>query len=284
MKKPSQHTDESVPQSVTEFIKVQTSSETIQIGFTDQKVSAHAGLATFAGFLHWHRLGPLLAQCLPQRRQRRDAMAPADLALGFMAGLLAGAKKLVQISFLRRDPLLPQLLANPLHRQSVHLDAFQGFTTAGRNLAAFRALWRFGLERLAGRPGGYTLDLDSTKLLHEDSRQEGVRTAPTAQGFRRCLHPLLAVIAEAKLVAAFWLRPGHAQCDNNVIAFTLDLLANLPRYVRVRLVRADSGFCHNPWLELLEQRRLPYIVVARLYGPLQRLLKKDTIWAPKWPK
>jgi hypothetical protein len=50
--------------------------------------------------------------------------------------------------------------------------------------------------------------------------------------------------------------------------------------VRVRLVRADSGFCHHPWLELLEQKRRPYIVVARLYRPVQRLLKKDTLWSP----
>jgi hypothetical protein len=94
------------------------------------------------------------------------------------------------------------------------------------------------------------------------------------------LHPLLGVIAEAKLVAGFWLRAGHAACDNNVIAFTLDLLDYLPRHVRVRLVRADSGFCHNPWLELLEQKQLPYIVVARLYRPVQRLLTKETIWKP----
>src|SRR5438309_12070866 len=110
MKKTTSHTEGSVPQSVTSFIKVQTASEAIQIGFTDQKVSAHAGLATFAGFLHWHRLHGLLAHCLPQQRRRRDALPPAHLALGFMTGLLAGAKKLVQVSFLRRDPLLPELL------------------------------------------------------------------------------------------------------------------------------------------------------------------------------
>jgi hypothetical protein len=44
---------------VTEFIKLQTPDETIQIGFTDQKVSGRAGLLTFARFLHWHRFGEL---------------------------------------------------------------------------------------------------------------------------------------------------------------------------------------------------------------------------------
>jgi len=51
--KPSNHTGNSVHQTVTEFIKLKTPEQTIQIGFTDQKVSGRAGLLTFAGFLHW---------------------------------------------------------------------------------------------------------------------------------------------------------------------------------------------------------------------------------------
>jgi hypothetical protein len=279
MKNNSKQTDVSAPQTVTDFIKLQTGSQAIQIGFTNQRVSAHAGLATFAGFLHWHRLGKLLADCLPQRPQRADALVPADLALGFIVGVLSGAKRLAQVAWLRRDPLLPELLQiGRIGSQSTLTRFFQGFRTPGGNLAALRPLWRWGLDRLRSRPGGYTLDLDSTKLLHEDGHQEGVRTAPTPQGLRKCLHPLLAVIAEAKLVANFWLRPGNTTCDNNVVAFTLDLLAQLPRQVRLRLVRADSGFCHGQWLDLLEAQRLPYIVVARLYRPLQRLLKREMIW------
>jgi len=88
----------------------------------------------------------------------------------------------------------------------------------------------------------------------------------------------LGMLAEAKLVAGFWLRPGNTFCDNNVVAFTLELLSRLPRHVRLRLVRADSGFCHGPWLDLLESRKLDYIVVARLYKPVQRLLKRELIW------
>jgi hypothetical protein len=64
-----------------------------------------------------------------------------------------------------------------------------------------------------------------------------------------------------------------------VVAFTLDLLANVPKWIRLRLVRADSGFCQPEWLDLLEDQKLCYIVVARLLKPLQRLLKKDLIWS-----
>ncbi len=277
--KTSNHAGTSGHQTVTGFIKLKTPEETIQIGFTDQKVSGRAGLLTFAGFLHWHRFGPLLAKVLPHRKTK--GIPVVDLALGFLAGILAGAQKLAQVAHLRSDVMLPALLAiQRMGSQSSFSRFFQGFDTAGKNLAAFRALWHWCLERLPSRAGGYALDLDSTRLLHEDGHQEGVQTGYTRLGTKPCLHPLLAVLEEAKLVVGFWLRPGNVSCANNVVAFTLDLLANLPSWIRLRLVRADSGFCVPEWLDLLELKKLPYIVVARLLKPVQRLLKKDMIWTP----
>jgi len=277
--KTSKHSGQSGHQTVTEFIKLKTPRETIQIGFTDEKVSGRAGLLTFAGFLHWHRFGHLLAKVLPHRKTR--GLPVADLAMGFLAGILAGAQKLAHVGFLRSDVMLPALLAiERIGSQSSFTRFFQGFNTAGKNLATFRCLWHWCLERLPSRAGGYALDLDSTRLLHEDGHQEGVQTGYTRWGTKPCLHPLLAVLEEAKLVVGFWLRPGNASCANNVVAFTLDLLANLPSWIRLRLVRADSGFCVPEWLDLLELKKLSYIIVARLLKPVQRLLKKDMIWRP----
>jgi hypothetical protein len=264
--KTSKHSGTPAHQTVTEFIKLKTPQETIQIGFTDQKVSGRAGLLTFAGFLHWQRFSELLAKVLPHHKTR--GIAAGELALGFLVGILAGAQKLAQVAYLRNDVMLPALLAiKRIGSQSTFTRFFQGFNTAGRNLSTFRCLWRWCLERLPSRAGGYALDLDSTRLLHEDGHQEGVKIGYTRLGTKPCLHPLIAVLEEAKLVVGFWLRPGNASCANNVVAFTLDLLANLPAWIRLRLVRADSGFCVPEWLDLLEVKKLSYIVVARLLQP-----------------
>src|SRR5918996_1037600 len=202
MKSSSIPTREAAHQTVTGFIKLQTPGQSIQIGFTDQKVSGRAGLLTFAGFLHWHRFGELLAQVLPHQRKSKKAIPVADLALGFLSGILAGAQKLAQVAHLRRDVMLPVLLAiQRIGSQSSLTRFFQGFTSAGKNLATFRPLWRWCLERLPSRTGGYALDLDSTRLLHEDGHQEGVSVGYTRAGFKPCLHPLLAVLAEVRLVA-----------------------------------------------------------------------------------
>ena len=66
--------------------------------------------------------------------------------------------------------------------QSVLTRFFQGFTSAGDNLRCFRPLWPWGLDRLPSQKEGYTLDLDSTRLLHKDGEQEGVKSGYTKQG------------------------------------------------------------------------------------------------------
>ena len=90
-----------------------------------------------------------------------------------MHGLLCDARKLTQVAYLRRDPLVPELLGiKRVASQSVLSRFFRGFDSAGDNLRCFRPLWRWCLDRLPSRKEGYTLDLDSTRLLHEDGHQE----------------------------------------------------------------------------------------------------------------
>jgi hypothetical protein len=87
------------------------------------------------------------------------------------------------------------------------------------------------------------LDLDSSRLLHEDGHQEGVSVGYTRLGTKPCLHPLIAVLEEAKLVAGFWLRPGNSSCANKVVAFTFDLLNTT---ATLRLDRPCAAGCPHP--------------------------------------
>ena len=281
MKKTTQHPDASVPQTVTNFIKVHNGQETIQFGFTNQRISAHAGLSAFGSFLHWHRFKSVLQKFLP-RRTSPNATATEDLGLGFITGILSGAKKLSQVAHLRQDPLIPDLLGiQRIGSQSAYSRFFQSFKSAPANSECFGRLWRWSLDRLRARKDGYTLDVDSTQLLHEEGyEKEGVEAGYTVKGLRRAYPPLLAMIAEAKVVAGFWLRPGNTRCDSNVIGFMQELLARMPHWLKIKLVRADAGFCYEPLLALLESRSLSYIVVARMYRPVHSLIRKTTQWQP----
>lgn len=282
MKNNQSQDDGPLHQTVAEGYAFKVGAKSIAVEFTDQKLSAHAGSATFWAWLHGTRWRERLAAPLPHPRpSANNHLTPVQKALAFTHGLLCAARKLAHVAYFRRDPMVPELLDIPRVASGSTLSRFfGGFTAPGKNLACFRPLWQWCVQRLPSRKDGYTLDLDSTGLLHEDGHQQGVRAGYTRVGVKPCLHPLRAVISEVRLVAQLWLRSGNATCGNNTSAFFLELWHNLPRHVRLRAVRADSGFCLPELLALWETLRLPYIVAAQLSAPIKTLLRGDLVWTP----
>jgi hypothetical protein len=269
-----------VHQKVAGKFEFKTSGKSIAIGFTDQRLSPHAGSATFWSWVRGGDWINILSGVLPQAVPlSNNHLLPVEKALAFIHGVLCDARKLTHVAYLRRDPVASELIGvRRVASQSALSRFFQGFDSAGTNLRCFRGLWHWCLNRLPSAKEGYTLDLDSTRLLHEDGHQQGVAVGYTRAGLKPCLHPLLAVIAEVRLVAQLWLRAGNSHCGSNVLAFFLDLWENLPRHIRLQGVRADSGFCLPELLELWEGMGLPYVVVAQLSEPIQKLLKGDLPW------
>jgi len=282
MKKNQSEGDGPLHQTVAAGYEFKSGGKSIAVEFTEQQLSAHAGTAPFWAWLHGTTWGERLAAALPHRLpESNNSLTPREKAMAFVHGLLGEARKLTHVAYFRRDPLVPELLGiRRVPSQSTLSRFFAGFGSAGANLTCFGPLWRWALERLPSRREGYALDLDSTRLLHEDGHQEGVRTGYTRTGLQPCLHPLLAVIAEARLVAQLWLRSGNAACASNAVAFFRELWSNRPRHLRLRVVRADSGFCTAELLALWEELGLPFIVVAKLTVPVQRLVRGNLVWHP----
>lgn len=63
-------------------------------------------------------------------------------------------------------------------------------------------------------------------------------------------------------------------------SFSREALALWGQRQKVRLVRADSGFFDDRLLSFLEERRLPYIVVARLTQWTKREAQRVVEWRP----
>ncbi len=109
------------------------------------------------------------------------------------------------------------------------------------------------MGQLPSRREGYPLDLDSWALLHKDGRQEGVASGYTKLGLKPCHRPLIAALAQAKLVTNFWLRQGNSACVNGAANF----------------------------LRAAEAAGLAFIVVVRLTGPVQRYCRHaEAHWQP----
>lgn len=85
--------------------------------------------------------------------------------------------------------------------------------------------------------------------------------------------------ADCRMVANCWLCSGNALTANNVEGFLEDTLDNLTGKM-IGLLRADTGFYQKTILDHLEdpQRPIPYIIAARLHGPVQRMLAAHRQW------
>src|SRR3954468_5207900 len=78
----------STHQTVTPEFCFKAGVKTIHISTTDQKLSGHAGQASFWSFLHLRKVLALLAQALPHRPTSPNALAPVDIACSFLAGII----------------------------------------------------------------------------------------------------------------------------------------------------------------------------------------------------
>src|SRR6202040_1930944 len=134
------------------------------------------------------------------------------------------------------------------------------------------------MQRLPQREDGYTLDLDST-VFERYGKQEGSLKGhnPRKHG-RPSHHPLLAVLSEAHFLLHGWLRSGNCGTSRGVEEFLKEALALWGQREKIRLLRADSGFFDDKLLSFLEQRLLPYIIVAKLTPWVKRAAQRVEQW------
>jgi hypothetical protein len=253
-------------------IDCKDSCPSIRISFTDQRLTAHGGMVVWSHFLQQKKFRSELRKLLPHAPSSPNAYVPDDTALGYMGGILCGADKLSRIAWLQSDPALAEVLGvEAMVSQPTLSRFFAEFTQ--KTSSQMAQLHGWAIESLPSLKEGYTLDLDSWALLHEDGHQEGVSTGYTRQGLKPCHRPLIAALAESKLIANYWLRSGNTACVNGGAEFLRVTVAGLPTHIRLGLVRADGGFGHESFLATAEALGLKYVVVARLTQPIQSLCR-----------
>ena len=89
-----------VHQTVAGEFECRTSGKAIAIGFTDQRLSPHAGSATFWSWVRgadWTKtLGSVLPHTLPLSNNH---LLPIEKALAFIHGVLCDARKLTHVAY-----------------------------------------------------------------------------------------------------------------------------------------------------------------------------------------
>lgn len=143
---------------------------------------------------------------------------------------------------------------------------FDMLTHARVQAAVYR--WFFGKIKALQQ---ITLDVDSTVITRLGAQEGAARGYNPQRHGRASHHPLLAFVAEARIVANFWLHPGNVHSVNYLQQFLASTLHHLGDK-SVGLLRADSGFFDAAILTALEGKRIAYIVAAWLTQTLQRTI------------
>lgn len=266
--------DKAVPREIGALL----SNERLILRETKRAVTPFGGVAVFVAFLRKVAFPEAVRRWMPIQWRSPNQIDPTATFTAFLMAVLVGARRFAHANWLRGDRALHALLG--LHRfpcDDTIRNLFRRFSM-GDVHRFFAPLAEWQMERLPQRSEGYSLDLDST-VFERYGQQEGALKGhnPRKHG-RPSHHPLLAVLAEGHFLLHGWLRSGNCGPARGVEEFLKEALALWGQRQKIRLVRADSGFFDDRLLSFLEQRRLPYIVVARLTKWIQREAQRVQSW------
>lgn len=249
----------------------------LQLTTTAKAVTPFAGLASFIAWLRHIGFCRVAAEAMPFAYLSPRALPLVDIFTAFLVSVILGASRFAHCDWLRFDKALHALLGIRRFPADDAILRFFGRFTQGRIEAFFRPLTRWLLALLKPPAGGFTLDMDSTVLNREGSQEGAAKGYNPRRPGRKSHHPLLAVLAEAPFVLHAWLRSGNTTAGRGVPGFLTEALALLPQGWRIRCVRADSGFFDQALLGLLEERGLPYLIVARLTQQVKRRVQGSAL-------
>jgi hypothetical protein len=239
----------------------------MRIRYSDKKVTPFGGMKLLKDFMDHAAILSHLEQVDLPRPGSNAGFDPSVIIQGFWLSIFTGASRYIHADWLRYDETLQEIFdLKRLPSQATYSRFFHKFSWE-RNNAVFPALQRAFLEQVDVGP--LTIDLDST-VITRYGEQEGVAVGynPKKRG-RGSHHPLMAFISQTRMVANAWMRPGDAADLNNHAAFLQETFDEVLRDKEIGLVRADSGFYADDFLEWFEQRDLHYIVAVKLYSNIK---------------
>jgi hypothetical protein len=193
----------------------------------------------------------------------------------FITSIWCGANRFLHTEVTRHDATLGKIFDwKRTPGQDTYKRYFSKFSqTTNQKVSDYFYSWIFDNLKL----DNFTLDIDSSVMTRYGD-QEGAKKGynPNKRG-RSSHHPLIAFIADVKLVANMWLRSGNTSSANNFLSFLEDTLSKLKNKT-ISLIRLDSGFFQSDILDYLETKVMDYIVAVKFTHPIQRVIHDSTNW------
>jgi hypothetical protein len=246
------------------------------VGFSDREVTSWGGMAILKQMLDSMNFQQALTSWdLPQPLSNR-AYSSEQLIEQFIVSTWCGASRFAHAEMVRLDPTLTKIFGWQKAAEFKAIQRLFARFDMTKNEQVQQKIYRWLFDYLPAL-SQVTLDLDSTVITRNGEQEGSARGYNPNKRGRLSHHPLLAFVAEARLVANFWLRPGNTTSSNNVLQFLESTLANLGNK-RVGLLRADSGFYNQTFLSELENKEIQYVISAKMTQPIQRKLYQHQQW------
>jgi hypothetical protein len=199
----------------------------LDITFSEERISAHAGLELFGCYVRSLDLGRRLRRALGAHGLEGD-YGIVGRVFALVALTLIGGRRISHLSFLSSDPVVLRFAG--LRRLPTDRSLAQWLKRFGdRALLALETLIRDlvqeQIERSALRR--ITIDLDGTVL------RTGAKVEGAARGFnphhpKDCsYYPLTAHVAQLGQILRVWNRPGNVNDSHNAVGFLRGIFTDL---------------------------------------------------------
>ena len=248
----------------------------LKIEYSDKKITPFGGMKLLKDFMDKTSvIDDLQSVNLPQGYSNA-AYDPVDIDQGFWLAIFTGASRYIHADWIRYDTTLQSIFdIKRLPSQSTYSRFFHKFDME-KNSEIFPQLQQKFLSQID--VGSITIDLDSTVITRYGDQEGASKGYNPKKPGRNSHHPLIAFISQTKMVANAWMRSGNTSDLNNYSNFLDETFDVCLKDHKVGLVRADSGFYSQKFLEYFENRNLNYIVAVKFYENIKYTIGSVTKW------
>ena len=241
--------------------------EWIDFEYSNKSVTAHGGMSLMKRFLDRTEIINKINSLGIVEPGSNAGYSVSEMFTSFFVSVWLGANRFAHTSILQHDKVLQRIFGlNRAPSNDTYRRFFQKFDFELSTNAFFELYsWMFSQLKL----DNYTLDVDSSVWTRYGKQQGSKKGYNPKKRGRLSHHPLIAFVAELKMVANFWLRPGNSNTSNNILAFlqeTFDVLKGKT----IGLFRADSGFYSKDVMEWLEDKQTDYVMSSKNVPQPQR--------------
>jgi hypothetical protein len=248
----------------------------IPFEYCDKKVTPWGGMRLIKGYLNRCGLYDKLRELDFQIPGSAVGVPHHEIIESFMMSVILGAGNCSNASHLGNDDVIKEIFQwdKGMPSQSSLSRFFPKYDHDSSD-AIFSDLLAWWFEQL-GREN-LTLDIDSTVMVRYGD-QEGAEVGYNAKKpGRKSHHPIIAFVAEPKMVANAWMRAGDSASSTEFREFLDDTFTKISAD-RIGLIRADSGFSGNAVLNEIERRQKKYIIAMPFKAGLVETLLAQENW------